>query len=61
MSEQAPGSGYHPGDESDKSFGGFLGPTGFNKKVNSERYVSFGSYELLVSNIAHQMNETLTV
>ena len=27
-----------------------------NKKVDPERYVSFGSYEPLVSNVAHQIN-----
>ena len=51
-SEQAPGSGFHPCDESDKSDGGFLGPPRCNKMVNPERYVSFGSYELLVTNLA---------
>ena len=29
------------------------------KKVNPERYVSCGSYELFVTNVAHQMYETL--
>ena len=31
------------------------------KKVNSETYVSWGSYELLLSNIDHQTNEKLTI
>ena len=32
-----------------------------NKKVDPERYVSCGSYELLVSNVAHQMNLKLMI
>ena len=30
---------------------------GAKKNVDLERYVSFGSYELLVSNVDHKMNE----
>ena len=58
-SKQAPGSGFHPCDRSDKIYCGLLGPAWCNKKVNPERYVSCGSYELFVTNVAHQMNETL--
>ena len=47
--EQAPGSGFHPRDESDKSDFEFLGPPWCNKKVGPEKYVSLGLYELLVS------------
>ena len=36
-SEQAPGSGFHPRDESDKVDCEFLGPSWFNKKVDPER------------------------
>ena len=32
-----------------------------NKKVNPETYVPCGSYELLLSNVAHQMKEILTI
>ena len=56
-SEQAPGSEFHPRDESEKNDFGFLGPSGSNKKVNPETYVPCGSYELLLSNVAHQMKE----
>ena len=35
-SEQAPGSEFHPGDESDKIDCCFLGPSWCNKKVNPE-------------------------
>ena len=34
---------------------------GAKKKVNPETYVSFGSYELLLSNVAHQMKEKLMI
>ena len=56
-SEQAPRSEFHPRDESEKKDCGFLGPSRCNKKVNPETYVQFGSYELLLSNVAHQMKE----
>ena len=38
-----------------------LGPSWCIKKVNPETYVPFGSYELLLSNVAHQMKEKLTI
>ena len=60
-SEQAPGSEFHPRDESDKIYCGFMGPSWCNQKVNPETYVSCGSYELLLSNLAHQMKEKLTI
>ena len=50
-SEQAPGSEFHPRDESDKIDCGFLGPSLCNKKVN----------ELLVSNVAPQMKEIIMI
>ena len=56
-SEQAPGSGFHPHDKSYKIDCGFLGPSWCNKKVYPERQVPCGSYELLVSNVAHEMKE----
>ena len=59
--EQAPGSEFHPLDEGEKIDCGFLGPSWCNKKVNPETYVSCGSYELLLNNIAHQMKEQLTI
>ena len=60
-SEQVSGIGFHPHDKSDKSDGGFLGPPLCIKKVDPEIYVSFGSYELLVRNVAHQMYEKLMI
>ena len=60
-SEQAPGSEFHPRDESEKNDCGFLGPAWCSKKVNHETYVPCGSHELLLSNVAHQMNEKLTI
>ena len=58
-SKQAPGSEFHPCDKSDKIDCGFLGPSLFNKKVNAKTYIPWSLYELLVSNIAHQMKEKL--
>jgi hypothetical protein len=60
-SEQAPGSEFHPRDESEKIDCGFLGPSWCNKKINPETYVPCGSYELLLSNVAHQMKGKLTI
>ena len=60
-SEQAPGSEFFPRDKSDKIDYGFLGPSWCNKKVNPETYVACGSYELLLSNRAHQMKEKLMI
>ena len=60
-SEQAPGSKFHHRDESEKNDCGFLGPSWCNKKVNPETYVPCGSDELLLSNVAHQMKEILTI
>ena len=60
-SEQAPGSEFHPCDESEKIDCGFLGPSWCNKKVKPETYVPCGSYKLLLSNVAHQMKEKLTI
>ena len=34
---------------------------GRNKKVNPETYVPFGSYELLLINLAHQMKDKLKI
>ena len=39
----------------------FFGPSWCNKNVNPETYVPCGSYELLLSNEAHQMKEKLTI
>ena len=41
----------------DESCCGYMGPSWYNLKVDPEIYGSFGSYKLLVSNVAHQMNE----
>ena len=60
-SEQAPGSEFHPRGESEQIYCGFLGPSWCNKKGNPETYVPCGSYELLLSNVAHQMKEKLTL
>ena len=60
-SEQAPGSQFHPRDEIEKNYCYFLGPSWCNKKVNPETYVPCGSYELLLSNVGHQMKEKLTI
>ena len=60
-SEQAPESEFHPREKSEKKDCGFLGPSWCNKKVNPETYVPCGSYELLLSNVAHQMKEKLTI
>ena len=60
-SEQAPGSEFHPRDKSERIDCGFLGPSWYNKKVNLGTYVPCGSYELLLSNVAHQMKERLTI
>ena len=57
-SEQASGGEFHPRDESEKNDCGFSGPSWCNKKVNPETYVP---YELLLSNVAHQMKEKLTI
>ena len=38
----------------------FMGPW-CNKKVNPKIYVTCGSYELLLSNVAHRMKEKLTI
>ena len=50
-------AGFTPVTKVKKNYCGFLGPSWFNKKVDPEIYVSFGPYELLVSNVAHQLNE----
>ena len=62
-SEQAPGSEFHPRDEKyiKKYDCGFLGPSWCNKKANPETYVPCGSYELLLSNVAHEMKKKLTI
>ena len=60
-SEQAPGSEFQPRDKSETNYCGFLGLSWCNKKVNPETYVPCGSYELLLSNVAHQMKEKLTI
>ena len=46
-SEQAPGSGFHPGEESDN--------------IDSEILGACGSYELLVSNVDNQRKEKLKI
>ena len=58
-SEQEPGSGFHPRDKNDKNDYGILGPSRSNKKIDPERQVPYGSYDLLVSNVAHQMKEKI--
>ena len=60
-SEQAPGSEFHPRDKSEKNYGGFLGPSWCNKKVNPETYFPCRSYELLLTNVANQTKEKLTI
>ena len=60
-SEQAQGSEFHPRDASEKNNCGFLGPSWCSKKVHPETFVPCGLYELLLSNVAHQMNEKLTI
>ena len=60
-SEQAPGREFHPRDKSENIDCGFLGPSWCSKKINPETYVPCGSNELLLSNVAHQMNEKLTI
>jgi hypothetical protein len=56
-SEQAPGSEFHPRDKSENNDCGFLGPSWCCKKVIPQTYVPCGSYELLLSNVAHEMKE----
>ena len=56
-SEQAQESEFHLRDESEKNDCGFLRSSWCNKKVNPRTYVPCGSYELLLSNVAHQMKE----
>ena len=58
-SEQAPGSEFHPRDESEKNDCGFLGPSWCNKKVNPVIHVVHMNNFL--SNVAHQMKEKLTI
>ena len=60
-SEQAPGSEFHTRDKSDQIECGFFGPSWCNKKVNPETHFPCGSYELLLSDVSHQMNEKLTI
>ena len=60
-SEKAPGSEFHPRAESEKKYCGFLGPSWCYKKLNPETYVPCGSYELYLSNVAHQLKEKLTI
>ena len=55
------GSEFHPCDKSDKIDCGFLGPSWCNKMVNPKTYVPYGSYELLLSNVAHQIKEKLMI
>ena len=54
--EQAPGSGFYFLTKVKKGCG-FLWHHWSNKKEDPDRYVSFGSYELLMSNVANQMND----
>ena len=49
--------GFTPLTKVTKVFVVFWDLLGAKKKVDLERYVSLGSYELLVSNVGHQMNE----
>ena len=58
-SEQAPWREFHPCDKSDKLDCEFLGQSG--AKLNPKTKVPCGSYELLVSNIAHQMKDKLMI
>ena len=57
---QAPGSGFHPHDESVNIYY-FLVPPIFNKNVDTERYVSVGLYELSVGNVADLVNEKFRI
>ena len=58
ISEQASGSEFPPPrDKSEKLDFGFLGLSWCNKKVNPETQVQCGSYELLLTNVVHQMKE----
>ena len=59
--EQAAGSEFHPSDESDKIDCCFLGPSWCNKKIDPERWVPCGSFEVLVSNESHKMREAVIV
>ena len=53
---------FHPRDESDKIDCVFWDLFGATKMyLDPERYVSCGSYELLVSNVAHEMNVKLMI
>ena len=56
-SQQAPGSGFQPRDESDKFNCVFVGPSCCNRKVDPEKKVTCTSYVIWVSNVAHQMKE----
>ena len=54
--EQAPGSEFCPGDESKKVIVVF-GTSWGNKKIDLERYVLCGLYEILLFNIANRRYE----
>ena len=58
-SEQAPGSLFHPCNESGIIDCDFLGPFWCNIKVDPERKVPCGLYKLLVGYVAHQMKEKI--
>ena len=60
-SEQAPISGFYRFEKSERKNRGFLGPSSCDRKVDPERYVSCGLYELLLSKVAHQMSEKLSI
>ena len=60
-SEQVTRCEFHPYDKSDKINCFFFLPHWCNKKVNPETQVPCGSYELLLSNVAHQMKEKLMI
>ena len=57
--DQAPGSVFHPRDESGKIDCDFLRPFWCNIKVDPERSVLCGPYYLLVSYVAHQLKEKI--
>ena len=56
-SEQAPEIEFHPCEKSDKMYFDILGLSWCNKKVNPETQGQCASYELLVTNVAHQIKD----
>ena len=60
-SEQGPGSGFHPRDESDTIYCVFLDVLGTIKKLDPERLDPCGSYKELVNILPCQMDENLMI